>query len=157
MSEQKEQNRIKEAQGRSLFQNYAQTHLTGITAINFIEDPFSSIDCYIVSGRSYCTCEIKTRDYKHNHFFSNKGWVLEKTKYDAMMKGADPSGETGERALYINIFNDALVVYDLTEMPLVFRSEWLREEHTSTKKVKKQVCYLPIKYASHIYLNKFSF
>ena len=148
---QKEENRIKEAQGRSLFSAFTITQ-PEIKSLIFIEDPFSSIDCNFISGSCYVTSEIKTRDYKHDHFYSKKGWVLEKTKYDAMMQGQDPNEPTQERAFYINIFQDAIVVYDLSEMFLTFKWELLREEHTSTKKVWKNVAYLPISQAAQITL-----
>ena len=92
--------------------------------------------------------ELKYRDNypSSGRCVVSEGAVLEKTKYDELMKYNDLSGLT---PYYITIFNNnEMYLWDLSKLDGI---EWKKEEKfprttkgRNTKKVSKVVTYLPL-------------
>ena len=125
------------------------TGITTIYDISFEQDPYARIDCIISSGFTSYACELKKRKWSHLKTWNNQpGFVFEEIKFLALNAHKAPN------KLYIILFLDATVVFNIGEMDLKFHDESLSSTHERSKKKKKSVTYLTLDRASHIILNK---
>lgn len=146
-----------ELKGREQFKTFAESKHPNIYSIQFKSDNYSRTDVLYWSGSgqnwSVTNSEIKTREYNHNKIFYGNAepcWLLEKTKYDEL-KALEKKEFTN--STYINIFPDGkMVIWDLTNTII---NEWsdkmLWETNEKKRKIKKQVAYLKLSEASHIF------
>ena len=149
---------ILETQGRKLFMEFLAKEPTEIDYIYFNKDQFNCTDVYYMSGYSQVVAEIKTRDYDHTMTWRGtpEGWIFEKGKWNEF-KAINKTAHTYSH--YVNIFRDAMVVWDLTHMKeedMGWKWKLTNKNHLCKEKVWKEVCYLPLNKASHIYLHKFN-
>lgn len=132
--------------GRDIFnKKLINNHSSGIT---FTENKYDNVDVFWEKYDKKYVGELKYRD---NYPSSGRcvvedGAVLEKTKYDALMEYYDLSGLT---PYYIMIFNNnEMFLWDVSKLDGV---DWKKEDKfprttkgRNTKKVKKEVTYLPL-------------
>jgi hypothetical protein len=144
---------LNELKGREQFKTFAETKLKDVHYILFAKEQYSRTDLTYWSGWTITNSEIKTRDYNHNKIFfgnSEPEWLLEKSKYDELkaLSKKDHSNST-----YINIFPDnKIVIWDLTNTEINdWKETWYWETNEKKRKVKKQVAYLKLSEASHIF------
>lgn len=137
---------LAELSGRTIFSEKLINN--GSSGITFTESKFDKVDVFWEKYDTKYVGEIKYRDkYKSNsHFIVSEGAVLEKTKYDELMKYKDLSGFT---AYYITIFNDNIMyLWDVSKLDgIEFKVEKRFPKTTkgrNTKKVEKKVAYLPL-------------
>lgn len=147
---------ILENQGRKLFMDFA-LNLPEVDHIHFTQGQFNSTDIYYMSGYAETFSELKTRDYKHTQRWNGTpdGWIFEKHKWNEL-KAINATAHT--HSTYINIFQDAMVVWDLTHMKeeeMGWFWKKTNKNHLCQEKIWKEVCFLPISKASHIYLHEF--
>lgn len=137
---------LAELSGRTIFNE--KLIKNGSSGITFTESKFDKVDVFWEKYDTKYVGEIKYRD---NYPSSGlcvvaEGAVLEKTKYDELMKYKDLSGLT---PYYIMIFNNnEMYLWDVGEMNEI---EWKIENRypkttkgSNTKKVAKVVTYLPL-------------
>ena len=137
---------LAESIGRDIFNKKLTKN--GSSGITFTENIYDKVDVFWEKYDTKYVGEIKYRDnYESNsHFIVSEGAVLEKTKYDELMKYKDLSGLT---AYYITIFNDGVMyLWNIGELDDI---EWKIENRyprttkgRNTKKVAKVVAYLPL-------------
>lgn len=150
-----ENNYVKyEADGRTLFNNWCFNNSEPIAELQFEANQYSRTDCTFFSGSNFqhrVVAEIKTREHNHNTSFNGTpaGWIYEKGKHDKMINNIKAGINTA--AYYINIFPDAIVVWNVTELNPTWTRKLCFENHKRENKVMKDVCYLPLSAASHIY------
>ena len=137
---------LAETIGRDIFnKKLINNHSSGIT---FTENIYDKVDVFWEKYDKKYVGEIKYRDnYESNsHFIVSEGAVLEKTKYDELMKYYELSGLT---PYYIMIFNNGVMyLWDVGEIKDI---EWKVEKRyprttkgSRKEKVAKIVCYLPL-------------
>ena len=137
---------LAETIGRDIFnKKLINNHSSGIT---FTESKFDKVDVFWEKYDKKYVGELKYRDnYESNsHFIVSEGAVLEKTKYDELMKYYELSGLT---PYYIMIFNNnEMYLWDVSDLKEL---EWKVENRfprttkgSNTKKVAKVVAYLPL-------------
>lgn len=137
---------LAELSGRTIFNE--KLIKNGSSGITFTENIYDKVDVFWEKYDTKYVGEIKYRDnYESNsHFIVSEGAVLEKTKYDELMKYKDLSGLT---PYYITIFNNnEMYLWNIGELDEL---EWKKEEKfpmttkgRNTKKVAKVVAYLPL-------------
>lgn len=137
---------LAELSGRTIFNEKLISN--GSSGITFTESKYDKVDVFWEKYENKYVGEIKYRDnYKSNsRCVVEDGVVLEKTKYDELMKYKDLSGLT---AYYITIFNDGVMyLWDVSKLDGI---EWKKEDKfprttkgSNTKKVAKVVTYLPL-------------
>ena len=136
-----------EQAGRNEFKSWANSNPM-IWNLQFSEGEYDKFDGVMYSGYSLASIEIKKRKHNHDTVWPGqpKGFILEKTKYDGL-KAVD-----SDEQYFITIFDDAMAIWNITDM----KPEWMTvsysSNHTRSVKVNKEVCYLPIEMASHIIL-----
>ena len=137
---------IAETIGRDIFnKKLINNHSSGIT---FTESKFDKVDVFWEKYDTKYVGEIKYRDNypSSGRCVVEEGAVLEKTKYDELMKYKDLSGLT---PYYIMIFNNnEMYLWDVGEMNEI---EWKIENRypkttkgSNKEKVAKVVAYLPL-------------
>lgn len=137
---------LAELSGRTIFnEKLIKNNSSGIT---FTENKLDKVDVFWEKYNTKYVGEIKYRDnYPSSDICVVKeGAVLEKTKYDELMKYHKLSGFT---AYYITIFNDGVMyLWNIGELD---EPEWKVEDKfprttkgSNTKKVSKVVTYLPL-------------
>lgn len=137
---------LAETIGRDIFnKKLTKNHSSGIT---FTENIYDNVDVFWEKYDTKYVGEIKYRDNypSSGRCVVEEGAVLEKTKYDELMKYKDLSGLT---PYYIMIFNNnEMYLWDVGEMNEI---EWKIEKRyprttkgSNTKKVAKVVAYLPL-------------
>ena len=137
---------LAETIGRDIFnKKLINNHSSGIT---FTENRYDKVDVFWEKYDTKYVGEIKYRDNypSSGRCVVEEGAVLEKTKYDELMKYYKLSGLT---PYYIMIFNNnEMYLWDVGEMNEI---EWKIEEKfprttkgRNTKKVAKVVAYLPL-------------
>ena len=137
---------LSELSGRTIFNSKLISN--GSSGITFTENKYDNVDVFWEKYDTKYVGEIKYRD---NYPSSGRcvvedGAVLEKTKYDALMKYHSLSGLT---PFYITIFNNnEMYLWDLSKFDEL---EWKVENRfprttkgSNTKKVAKVVTYLPL-------------
>ena len=137
---------LAELSGRTIFNSKLINN--GSSGITFTESKYDKVDVFWEKYDTKYVGEIKYRD---NYPSSGRcvvedGAVLEKTKYDELMKYNDLSGLT---PYYIMIFNNnEMYLWDVSEIKDI---EWKIEnifprttKGSNTKKVAKVVTYLPL-------------
>lgn len=137
---------LAELSGRTIFNE--KLIKNGSSGITFTESKFDKVDVFWEKYDTKYVGEIKYRDnYPSSRLcVVSEGAVLEKTKYDELMKYKDLSGLT---PYYIMIFNNnEMYLWDVGEMDEI---EWKIENRypkttkgSNTKKVAKIVTYLPL-------------
>ena len=137
---------LAELSGRTIFNE--KLIKNGSSGITFTESKFDKVDVFWEKYEEKYVGEIKYRDnYESNsHFIVSEGAVLEKTKYDELMKYYELSGLT---PYYIMIFNNGVMyLWDVGEIKDI---EWKVEKRyprttkgSRKEKVAKIVCYLPL-------------
>lgn len=137
---------LAEISGRTIFNE--KLIKNGSSGITFTESKFDKVDVFWEKYDTKYVGEIKYRDnYKSNsHFIVEEGAVLEKIKYDELMKYYELSGLT---PYYITIFNNnEMYLWNVSELNEI---EWKIENRypkttkgSNTKKVAKIVAYLPL-------------
>lgn len=120
----------------------------GSSGITFTENRYDNVDVFWDKYEKKYVGEIKFRDnYPSSGICVVKdGAVIEKIKYDELMKYNDLSGLT---PYYIMIFNNGeMYLWDVSELKEI---EWKKEDKfprttkgRNTKKVSKIVAYLPL-------------
>jgi hypothetical protein len=135
---------------------FALAH-TEIDHVYFNKDQFNQTDIFYMSGYAQTVAELKTRDYSYTQTWNGtpNGWIFEKGKWNEF-KAINKTAHT--YSAYINIFQDAMVIWDLTfmkEEDFEWRWKKCQKNHLCKEKVWKEVCYLPVSKASHIYLHQF--
>jgi len=139
-----------EIKGREIVKNFLHTK----ELIKYVEskDKFSRWDIAYETGNGKFIGEVKYRNYPSTKFYD---WVLEKHKYDDLMKIRDNRKENGVdvRIVYINVFtDDKIFIWDLgTEF--VANIKVRVETHSKTtavfgEKKLKEVIKLPTYKAS---------
>ena len=137
---------LAETIGRDIFnKKLINNHSSGIT---FTENIYDKVDVFWEKYKAKYVGEIKYRDNypSSGHCIIEDGVVLEKTKYDELMKYNKLSGLT---AYYITIFNDGVMyLWNIGELDDI---EWKKEEKfprttkgSNKEKVAKIVAYLPL-------------
>lgn len=112
----------------------------------FTEDTFNNIDCYYTGVSNTAAFEIKDRDNISTTQFDD--FILEKTKYDALMYEYNNNGYL---PLYINFFKDKCLVWNLSKIQPTFIQKMLPATTAGNKtKVKKNVILLNKKDAAII-------
>ena len=139
---------LAELSGRTIFND--KLIKNGSSGITFTESKFDKVDVFWDKYETKYVGEIKYRDnYKSNSsFVVEEGAVLEKTKYDELMKYYELSGLT---PYYIMIFNNnEMYLWDVSKIKEL---EWKVENRfprttkgSNTKKVAKVVTYLPLEF-----------
>ena len=137
---------LAELSGRTIFND--KLIKNGSSGITFTENKLDKTDVFWEKYDTKYVGEIKYRDnYKSNsRCVVEDGVLLEKTKYDELMKYHKLSGFT---AYYITIFNDGVMyLWNIGELDEL---EWKVENRfpmttkgSNTKKVAKVVTYLPL-------------
>jgi len=137
---------LAELSGRTIFNE--KLIKNGSSRITFTESKFDKVDVFWEKYDTKYVGEIKYRDNYPSSGLCvvSEGAVLEKTKYDELMKYKDLSGLT---PYYIMIFNNnEMYLWDVGEMNEI---EWKIENRypkttkgSNTKKVAKVVAYLPL-------------
>jgi hypothetical protein len=133
---------------RQEFFNLTQTAITTIYDVVFEQNKWSRTDCIFNSGFTEYVAELKQRKYSHLKTWGHQvGFVYEFIKHQALMQSKVLN------KLFIIIFLDAVVIWNVGEMNLEWKDELLSATHQSkeNKKIKK-VTYLQLSQASHIYL-----
>lgn len=138
--------KLAETIGRDIFNKKLTKN--GSSGITFTENRYDKVDVFWEKYDTKYVGEIK---YRENYPSSGRcvveeGAVLEKTKYDELMKYKDLSGIT---PYYIMIFNNGeLYIWDVSELKEI---EWKIEniyprttKGRNTEKVAKIVAYLPL-------------
>jgi hypothetical protein len=122
------------------------TGVTTIYDIQFEQDPYSRVDCTFQSGFTEYVSELKIRSYEHSKTWNNQpGFVFEYIKWSAL------KDHKVHNKLFIIIFNDCVCIWNIGEMNLKWKDEWLSSTHNRSSKKLKKVCYLELKDCSHIY------
>ena len=113
----------------------------------FTQGKYDKIDsfatAYTPTGPKTYANEVKNRDIYVEDYW-DLGFILEKTKYDALMEAYTNSGYC---ANYVNYFKDARIVWDVSTIEDV-ESRWITMECTRTtatnygNRVPKQVILL---------------
>ena len=137
---------LAELSGRTIFND--KLIKNGSSGITFTENRYDKVDVFWEKYDKKYVGELKYRD---NYASSGRcvveeGAVLEKTKYDELMKYKDLSGLT---PYYIMIFNNGeLYLWDVSELKEI---EWKIEniyprttKGSRKEKVAKVVTYLPL-------------
>ena len=137
---------LAELSGRTIFNE--KLIKNGSSGITFTENKFDKVDVF---WEKYDTKYVGELKYRHNYPSSGRcvveeGVLLEKTKYDELMKYYKLSGLT---PYYITIFNNnEMYLWDVSELKEL---EWKVENRfprttkgRNTKKVAKIVTYLPL-------------
>lgn len=137
---------LAEMSGRTIFNE--KLIKNGSSGITFTESKFDKVDVFWEKYDTKYVGEIKYRDNYPSSGLCvvEEGAVLEKIKYDELMKYKDLSGLT---PYYIMIFNNKeMYLWDVGEMNEI---EWKIENRyprttkgNNTKKVAKIVTYLPL-------------
>ena len=137
---------LAETIGRDIFNKKLTKN--GSSGITFTENRYDKVDVFWEKYDTKYVGEIKYRDNYPSSGLCvvSEGAVLEKTKYDELMKYKDLSGLT---PYYIMIFNNnEMYLWDVGEMNEI---EWKKEEKfpkttkgSRKEKVAKIVCYLPL-------------
>ena len=101
------------------------------TLYHFTEDKFNPLDCFITAitnnqDNTYAV-EIKNRNILFTQY-ENDGFILEVAKYNALMDAYTNSGYT---PLYLNYFNDARVIWDVSKLEDV-DNRWITKDCTRT-------------------------
>ena len=137
---------LAETIGRDIFNNKLTKN--GSSGITFTENIYDKVDVFWEKYDKKYVGEIKYRDnYESNsHFIVSEGAVLEKTKYDELMKYNKLSGLT---AYYITIFNDGVMylwnIGELDDIEWKIEKRYPRTTKGSNKeKVAKIVAYLSL-------------
>jgi hypothetical protein len=132
--------------GREQFKKFSETN-NQILNLTFSEGEYDRYDGTMLSGYSLVSIEIKKRKHSYNTMWQGQpeGFILEKTKYDGL-KSVDC-----DEQMFITIFDDGIVIWNLTHM----KPEWITRKyasnHTRQMKMNKEVTYLTLEQASHIY------
>ena len=137
---------LAELSGRTIFNSKLINN--GSSGITFTESKYDKVDVFWEKYDKKYVGELKYRD---NYTSSGRcvveeGVLLEKTKYDELMKYNKFSGLT---PYYITIFNNnEMYLWDVSELDGI---EWKVENRfprttkgSNTKKVAKVVTYLPL-------------
>ena len=137
---------LAELSGRTIFND--KLIKNGSSGITFTENRYDKVDVFWEKYDKKYVGELKYRDNypSSGRCVVEEGAVLEKTKYDELMKYNDLSGLT---PYYITIFNNnEMYLWDLSKLDGI---EWKKEEKfprttkgRNTKKVSKVVTYLPL-------------
>ena len=137
---------LAELSGRTIFND--KLIKNGSSGITFTENIYDKTDVFWEKYEEKYVGEIKYRDnYKSNsRCVVEEGVLLEKTKYDELMKYHNLSGLT---PYYITIFNNnEIYLWDLSKLAGI---EWKKEyklpkttKGRNTKKVAKIVAYLSL-------------
>ena len=132
--------------GRTIFND--KLIKNGSSGITFTENIYDKTDVFWEKYEEKYVGEIKYRDnYKSNsRCVVEEGVLLEKTKYDELMKYHNLSGLT---PYYITIFNNnEMYLWDVSKLDGI---EWKKEyklpkttKGKNNKKVAKEVTYLPL-------------
>lgn len=137
---------LAEISGRTIFSE--KLIKNGSSGITFTESKFDKVDVFWEKYDKKYVGEIKYRDNYPSSGLCvvSEGAVLEKTKYDELMKYKDLSGLT---PYYIMIFNNnEMYLWNVGEMnEIEFKVEKRFPKTTKgidTKKVEKKVAYLPL-------------
>lgn len=135
-----------ELSGRTIFND--KLIKNGSSGITLTESKFDKVDIFWEKYEAKYVGEIKYRDNypSSGRCVVEEGAVLEKTKYDELMKYYEFSGMT---PYYIMIFNNGyMYLWDVSELKEI---EWKIENRfprttkgSNTKKVAKKVAYLPL-------------
>lgn len=137
---------LAELSGRTIFND--KLIKNGSSGITFTESKYDKVD---VLWEKYDTKYVGEIKYRDNYPSSglcvvSEGAVLEKTKYDELMKYKDLSGFT---PFYVMIFNNnEMYLWDVSELKEI---EWKIENRyprttkgSRKEKVAKVVTYLPL-------------
>lgn len=103
-----------------------------IIEYNFTEDKYDNIDCYATAYTpiecSLYAIEIKNRDIDYEKY-ADEGFILEYTKYKALMDTYTNSGYT---PIYTNYFSDSTrITWDLTTLQDI-DNRWITKYCTRT-------------------------
>jgi len=127
---------------RLLFEHFNK-YLRNDFIINYISesDGYDSYDAIITSGNSLMMCEIKVRD-KNMEEYAEAGWFLEEQKIDKMIE----TDIKVDKYLYVNIFRNGVVIWDVTNKTKFNFSNLLLKANTadnpSNTKKEKSVAML---------------
>lgn len=137
---------LAELSGRTIFND--KLIKNGSSGITLTESKFDKVDVFWEKYDKKYVGEIKYRDNypSSGRCVVEEGALLEKTKYDELMKYKDLSGLT---PFYIMIFNNnEMYLWNVSELKEI---EWKVENRfprttkgSNTKKIAKVVTYLPL-------------
>lgn len=137
---------LAELSGRTIFND--KLIKNGSSGITFTESKYDKVDVFWEKYDTKYVGEIKYRDNYPSSGICvvEEGAILEKTKYDELMKYHNLSGLT---PYYIMIFNNnEMYLWDISELnEIEFKVEKRFPKTTkgrNTKKVEKKVAYLPL-------------
>lgn len=137
---------LAELSGRTIFNEKLINN--GSSGITLTESKYDKVDIFWEKYDKKYVGEIKYRDNYPSSGLCvvEEGAVLEKTKYDELMKYYELSGLT---PFYIMIFNDGYMylwdVSELKELEFKVENRFPRTTKGSNKeKVEKKVTYLPL-------------
>lgn len=85
------------------------------TIVEFTKPLYARVDAY-TTGKTTgerSVIELKKRNIPSTKY-ENEGFILEKIKYDALKEAQKRSGE--DSALYINIFDDKYICWDINKI-----------------------------------------
>lgn len=127
-----------EKEGRDTFYN----DFSGRTqAIKFSDN----LSCGVDFWSTGTTGTRSVGEIKRRNILSTKypDYFLEKIKYDALMKYFEQGNE--DKALYVNIFNDKYIIWDVSKITPIWKKEWCTAttaEDYGKIRVLKDVCLL---------------
>lgn len=137
---------LAELSGRTIFND--KLIKNGSSGITFTESKYDKVDVFWEKYDTKYVGELKYRDSypSSGRCLVEEGAVLEKTKYDELMKYYELSGIT---PFYVMIFNNnEMYLWDVSKLKEIeFKVEKRFPKTTkgsNTKKVAKKVAYLPL-------------
>lgn len=140
-----------ETKCRKQFSEFVASANTQLWNLIYQKDDFESTDVIMMSGACDVIAELKIRDYYHTKTWNGmpEGWVFEKLKFDALMSSIYSD------KYFIIIFRDKVVVWNIESLKnkIKWQIDMLRKSSVggSLEKKEKEVTYLPIEWASHIF------
>lgn len=120
--------------------------ISGKSEVEWTTGEFDGVDGYI-TAHTVSVFEIKNRDIPSDKY-ANKGILLEKKKYDALLKAQRE--HNAEKALYVNIFRDKIIVWDINSLKQPLKWEYryctpTTAENYQKRAKRKQITLLNVK------------
>ena len=136
---------IKEKIGREAFLIHSAN--MNITDVKFTDWTYEQYDGTYYSANTLTFFEIKVRNCSGGAKFTGKpeGFILEKKKYD-FLKDLQSKETKKSSYVYINIFSDCIVIWDITNLNIInWKEDNFRKDNVQMKQIPKKITYLKIK------------
>ncbi len=137
-----------ELKGRDVFSTLC-SYTPTIYDYEFTQGKYDACDVYFMSAFTSVAAELKLRNYSSNESWADKGFILEKEKFEGLMK------LDANQKFYIMILIDEILLWDLTDMNPVWVEANYQKTNEKKLNVNKFVTYLKREQASHIWKTKY--